>query len=131
MLVKLWYYTEACPCYTLWHYRYKTQNSQITLHNKLFVKSWSGENDTIEKSDDVKPFSASYLGLPGAGGRLTRQSAARQLPTPLAGNKDSLASIGHKVWNTYAPLREAKTLSEAKKAAKTFSMSVPAEMHKS
>jgi len=103
--------------------------------NKLAAKAVALETWKAVVSSDGPDSSQNplgiLLGLPGAGGRLTRQSAARQLPTPLAGNKDSLASIGHKVWNTYAPLREAKTLSEARKAAKTFSMTVPAEMHKS
>ena len=65
------------------------------------------------------------LGEPGSGLRVTRAAAEDFLPPALKTAQDTFVWTGMKIWNACPSLRCAKSLSAAKKAAHSWSKTLP------
>ncbi len=105
------------------------QRSALPSLNKLTVRNVALETwkaIRVRDGPDGQPNPLGCLiGEPGRGCRLTRNVAAGHLPPPLKCAMPTFVWYSYLLWNSHSCLREATTLSAAKKAADKISEVVP------
>ncbi len=90
----------------------------------LALETWKAIRVRDGPSGQPNPLGC-LIGTPGQGSRFTRTVAASHLPPPLKCAMPTFVWYAYMLWNSHACLREATTLSEAKKAADHICNLVP------
>ncbi len=104
-------------------------NSSLPSLNRLTVRglvleTWKAIRVCDGPGGQPNPLGC-LIGTPGQGSRLTRTVAACHLPPPLKCAMPTFVWYSYMLWNSHACLREATTMSEAKKAADHICNLVP------
>ncbi len=105
------------------------RNSSLPSLNRLTVRglaleTWKAIRVCDGPSGEPNPLGC-LIGTPGQGPRFTRTVAASHLPPPLKCAMPTFVWYSYMLWNSHTCLREATTLSEAKKAADHICNQVP------
>ncbi len=114
---------DQIPVATLLH------NSSLPSLNRLTVRglaleTWKAIRVCDGPNGQPNPLGG-LIGTPGQGSRLTRTVTASHLPPPLQCAMPTFVWYSYMLWNSHSCLREATTLSEAKKAADYICNLVP------
>ncbi len=103
--------------------------SKLPSLNRLTVRSMALETwkaIRVRDGPEGQPNPLGQLiGDPGHGSRFTRAVAAGHLLPPFKCAMPTFVWYSYKIWNSYSCLREAKTLTAAKRAADAISGLVP------
>ncbi len=108
---------------TLLHKSSLPSLNRLTVRS-LALETWKAIRIRDGPSGRPNPL-GELIGDPGHGSRLTRTVAAGHLTPPLKCAMPTFVWFSYVLWNSYSCLREATTLSDAKKAADTISELVP------
>ena len=86
----------------------------------LAVETWKAATG-INKPDPL----SDLLGVPGSTGAGTRAATAQHIPPPMKKSSKTFVWEAHKLWNSLAEIRSAKTMSSAKAVATNFARTLP------
>ncbi len=114
---------DRIPVTTLLNQSSLPSLNRLTVHN-LAIETWKAINVCDGPQGQPNPLGC-LIGEPGQGLRLTRTVQARHLIPPIKYAMPTLIWYSYVLWNSHQCLREATTLSEAKRAADTIAKQVP------